>query len=200
MASKTDILNQALIRIGQERVNAIDDTTSNTAKAANSIFDDTVRFVLREHTWNCCTKRQTLSQSTTIPDSYWAHQYALPADLIRLDTVNGVTSADGYIQDLYAVENGYIRTDAETCAISYVEFTTNTDVFDSHLTMCIILYLSHLMQLRIGKDVSKAQMFYQMYERELREAKRIDGSEKKKLIIRNHQRSNWVRTHKLYSS
>lgn len=199
MSSKTDILNQALIRIGQERVNAIDDTTSNTAKAANSIFDDTVRFVLREHTWNCCMKRQTLSQSTTTPDSYWAYKYAVPSDLVLLDTVNGVTSSDAYIQDLYGIEEGYIVTDADECKISYVEFTTNTDVFDSHLTMCIILYLSHLMQLRIGKDTAKAQMFYQMYERELREAKRIDGSEKKKRIIYNHQRSNWIKTRNTYS-
>jgi hypothetical protein len=108
--SSTNILNTALARIGStERVTSIDDTTSNSAKRANLVWDQLRRALMVRHPWNFAVMRAVLNEAGTTPLFGWKHQYAVPANCLRwLPPAEG---EDGYFDG--EREGDYILTDRE---------------------------------------------------------------------------------------
>jgi len=91
MATKTDISNLALGRVGAQRIMDINDAENKSARLCKLFFDDTVREVGRSGEWNCLKSRDTFGRLVTDPSFGWAYQYQLPVDCLRVIKVNGTT-------------------------------------------------------------------------------------------------------------
>ena len=79
MATKIDIVNLALNRLGENLIRSLDDG-SKEASRMNLVFDPVYEQVLRNHNWKCATFRQKLVKITGQPTFGYKYAYQLPTD------------------------------------------------------------------------------------------------------------------------
>ena len=60
MASQLDVVNEALVRIGEKRIASISDTKDPNAVLASALWAETVKQVSRETPWKCLRRLQRL--------------------------------------------------------------------------------------------------------------------------------------------
>ena len=106
MASEVGVINRALIELGQKRIVARTDT-STEAVTMDALFDDVRDTLLRSHQWNFATKRIKLARSANTPSHEFDYQYPVPSDWLR--TVE-VSSSDAGGTDI-RYKMGYDATD-----------------------------------------------------------------------------------------
>jgi hypothetical protein len=189
MASKTSILKQALLRCGQQGVNSIDDTTSPTAQVGKLIFEDTVREILRTHTWNSLMKRAVLTANAEAPLFEFAYSYTLPADFVRAVSVNG--HEYNYDQPVWERVGDAIETDDSECNLKYVFYTDDVRKFDPLFQEALIVLLASKIAHRIG-DGSRSGALLQEYERVLLpRAITIDCKERKRRRRPSYRGNSW---------
>jgi len=193
MASKTDIASQALLRIGQNVINDLDDTSDPTARIAKVFYQDVVREVTRSHGWNCLKSRANLALNTQPPSFGWVSSFTLPTECVRLITVNGYD--DSYVQDIYEIEGRNILTDAVECKITYIPYTPDTTKYDPLLVQAIVTLLASRLASKIGKDDRLSQTLLSEYHQvSLPKAQKIDGNEQKRRRYNPSAHSTWVRS------
>lgn len=109
-----ELVNQALTSLGVEPINDMDENT-RPARFAKQKFDHVRDTVLRMHTWNSATKRASLPRLEGTPVFGYAHQYQLPADFLRLLTINQ------HVKTRHRIEhNRVLLTDEGAAEITYV--------------------------------------------------------------------------------
>ena len=83
MATKIQIANRALQRIGAKRLASLTET-SREAQAVNACFDQIVEQELNTNFWTFAIRRAQLTANVTAPDFGRATAYDLPTDYIRV--------------------------------------------------------------------------------------------------------------------
>lgn len=198
MASKTELLNEALTRVGQEPVNNITDTTSPTARLGNRLFNDAVRELARMHPWNFLMKRATLTANTTGPIAEFTYSYNLPTDCVRLVRVNG--AQDDYVEDIHKVVGRTVETDADSVKIEYVAYTDDTSKFDPLFQAALVVLLASKLASRIGKDPARSQALIQEFEQVLLpRAMHVDSNERKRRKMPPYRNSSWIQARSTYT-
>ncbi len=83
MASKIDIISNALLLIGDERISSTDETTGG--QVAEALYDSTVENLLSAHPWRFAIAQFELNRLASAPASASRYQYTyqLPAGYIR---------------------------------------------------------------------------------------------------------------------
>lgn len=123
MASKTEICNRALAKVGDRRVSNIETDTSERAQALNDMYDSIRLSMLRNYPWNFAIKRTQLAVDATAPSWGYAKRYQLPSDFLALLEVKNKPD--------YRIESGYILTDeGAPLYIKYVRNITDTGEYD----------------------------------------------------------------------
>ena len=97
MASKTEIANRALSKLGQPRVSNIDTTDTKPARIIRDMYDSVRDALLQSYPWNFAVKRVTLAPDATAPAWGWTFAYTPPADFlsiyrVKFDTTSGTTT------------------------------------------------------------------------------------------------------------
>ena len=84
MASKIDLISNALILIGDNPINSLTGG-SRAAQVGSNLYDGIVQMELSKHRWGFARRKAQLSLTTeTIPDDEYRSVYQLPTDLITL--------------------------------------------------------------------------------------------------------------------
>jgi hypothetical protein len=85
MATKTEIANLALARLGTEAtVQNVDTEESDEAGYLRTFFDSARRATLRSHAWRFATSYRTLVEvSGDVTSRRWSYKYKYPNDIIR---------------------------------------------------------------------------------------------------------------------
>lgn len=105
MASQVQIVNRALIALGQTTtITSIDDETV-PAQLAKEIWDTCVDYVLSVHPWGCAKGRWTIPADATAPLWGPAYYYTRPTDCVAVFEMQGQESYD------WNDESGKIATD-----------------------------------------------------------------------------------------
>ena len=88
MASRADIANLALTKLGSPtKITSLTDN-SIPARALNGVYDLMRKAELRAHNWGFALKRASLPASATVPPWGFSASYPLPGDYLRLTQVN----------------------------------------------------------------------------------------------------------------
>jgi hypothetical protein len=179
--SKTDIANQALGRIGAQRIMDLDDQDSKSARICKNAFEATVREVGRSAEWNCLKDRDTLGRLTTAPKFGWAYQYQLPANFLRMLKLNG-TAADNDPGDEFEVEGRKLLTDAEEANITFITYKEDTNEYDALFTNAVVVLLASKIAVPLRQDGAEmSQALLSEYQRvALPQARTKDGAERKR--------------------
>lgn len=121
-ASKTEIANQALIKLGQPRVSNIETDTSVAAQTMNGIWQTVLTTTLQTFPWNFAIKRTDLAASAVLPSWGWDNQFPLPSDCLQILEVKDDPD--------YVIEEGYIRCDQTgPLYIRYIAYISETSLY-----------------------------------------------------------------------
>ena len=114
MASKVQIANRALTRLGRSRITAFSDNT-DSAKLIDAIYEDVAEDVMSMGQWPSVVNRATLAQVATNPNHGYDHQYQLPTDpkCLRVLTLDEAKPGDNH----YSIEGDKLLTDLDTVKI-----------------------------------------------------------------------------------
>jgi hypothetical protein len=193
--SKTDICNHALLKVGADIIASLDtdinssEGTVETALLCNVLFDQSLDELLRLYQWNCCTKRNTPTKLTSIPDWKYTSEFALPNDFIRLLTI---TDNPSYQADdiEWVVEDEKILCDYAQIYIRYIARPENVGKLDPLATRALICLLASKLAMPLQQDDNMAQrLTNELYQVILPEARSIDTFENYDL---NLPESQWI--------
>jgi hypothetical protein len=133
MATKTDICNLALIRIGVSKtLTNVETDQSKEAAACRAVFATERDYVLREFPWSWATKYALLGAGTATPNPDWNFSYAYPHDAVairRITTAKGRMYPNPPAFRIGAADDGtqLVFTDASS---GYLEYTRQIATFN----------------------------------------------------------------------
>jgi hypothetical protein len=183
MASKTDIANRALTKLGDDRIiDLLDDT--ERARTINSIYNSCRDAELRAHVWNFAVRRVALPRLITVPAFGFSFEYQIPAESLRLIQVGECWhwwSLQDYISGSTAqfqVEGRKILTDFDApLKIRYIERIDDTGLYDALFVEAFACRLALEACERITQSNTKLQAIQEQYKENLRMALRVDAIE-----------------------
>lgn len=137
MATPTDIANMALSHLGEGRIVDLSDA-SEEAQVMNLWFDTARRRALRSDNWSCAQKRAALSASVTPPAFGFSNSFPLPADYLRLTSIE---NAGPGLE--FKIEGRAIVTNLDApLNILYVWDNEDTSSYDEDLVTTFALWLA----------------------------------------------------------
>jgi len=83
MASKLDIINRALVKVGQARISSIDEN-SKGATTIRTVYDQVRDTLMQSYVWNFTKTRVQLAADLTAPTFGFQYRYRLPANTLRV--------------------------------------------------------------------------------------------------------------------
>jgi len=167
--------NIALSLIGdKQRINNLDDDTTETANICRLMFDETVDQVLSDPyvDFICARDRAQLSQDANTPAFGWLYQYELPADYIRLrkhtddetDIVNYLYLSPADTASYpYTIEGRKLLSNKDDCYILYIKQVDDVTLFGPLLEWAICVLLASKLATRLGAGKAKANELYVLY-------------------------------------
>lgn len=173
MASKTQVGNLALIRIGVSKsVANVDTERSVEALALRLLFDDERDYCLRDFPWPWARKYATaelVKGSSTVPTNLdWIYAYRYPSDCLfvrRLVTGNG---RQEQVPPPYAIgrddQGRLIFSNRELAELEYTSRVTDPEEFDSLFVSMFAWKLGSSLAPSLSRLANVAVQCMQMYE------------------------------------
>jgi len=129
--SNTTICNQALGKLGANRITNFEDTSENSPQIIQCRlhFEPTRDALIRSHYWRFASARAVLVQDTTDPPFEWDNQFILPDDFMRFKSIY---EEDGVIlkNRRHAIEGQRLLTNLSTISLRYIKKVTDPTEFD----------------------------------------------------------------------
>jgi hypothetical protein len=161
MASKIQICNMALSRLGASTITSLTDGTQE-AKLCNTFFDTIADRVMMQGSWTSTLRRVTLAQTATTPTFGFTYTYQLPVDPKCLKVLNVDETYSGQV--VYSIEDDKLLTDEGSVKIRYVAQLTDTEDWDPMLTEAVEIALGSYLALPITGNKTLAQEMRTEYQ------------------------------------
>lgn len=173
MAALVDIFNRALQEVGNKPI-LLPDEQSPGAKACNRAWPIVRREVLSEHAWAATVTRIQLPKSADAPVHGYAFQYPLPADNLRILSVNEFWPEDRR----WVVESTGIMTDIDApLDVVYSKEEEDTNRYAPLLVTALSFRLAVAIVERRTQSNTKKQSLQEQYQVALKKAKATDVRE-----------------------
>jgi hypothetical protein len=122
MASKTEIGNRMLTKIGQPRVSNFETDNSSAAMAVNVIYEAVLKSTLQMYPWNFAIKRAPLAPDVTAPAWGFLSAFPVPSDCLQLLEIKDDVE--------YQIEGGKILCDeGNVIYIKYISYVTDASLY-----------------------------------------------------------------------
>lgn len=170
MASVVEIGNLALSLIGEPPVVNLE-VDNKAARLINRLYEPVRDSVLRGHPWNSAIWRASLPELETGP--VWGDElaYQLPADFLRLLSLQDQTIA-------WRKEGLLIMTTASApLNILYIRKIEDANLFDPLLIDAIASRMAAELAFPLTQNPRLVTAMWQLYARKLTEARGVDGQE-----------------------
>lgn len=184
MASKVEIANRALTKLGQARITSFSDD-SKAARAVSAIWDTLRDAELRARRWSFAIKRDSIAALSSTPSWGFDYEYQLPSDflaLIEIDEGYDVANLNDYIGTPaapYSIEAGKILTDLEApLDIRYAYRVTDTAQWDATFVEAFACRLAMELAEDMTQSNSKRQLAFDEYREAIRAAVRANAIER----------------------
>lgn len=168
MASPIEIINKALIDLGQSAITSFSEEIAGKY-SLDVKWDMARKSLLRAHYWNFAMMRVELAQSSTAPAFGYSYKYALPVNCLRVVQVNR--------DDNYKLENGFILTNSPTCFLKYIADITDTLKWSSDFVELMAAKLAAELSFTVTRDKDLIPVFNSLYKNALEQARINDASE-----------------------
>jgi len=161
MATKVEIINRALTKLGARPITSTDDS-SEEARIANRVYTISLESILSECLWTFATKRVNLAQVSdeiawSPPGTTLSYAYQVPNDTIRIFGV----SDDGAT---WYREGDIIFSDTASLGIIYVWKNESPGTYIPKFSEAFSDKLAHEMSFSILNSGPKSQALLEYYE------------------------------------
>lgn len=168
MSVETDICNSALIKLGAERINNLNEDNKR-ARLCLEQYSKVRNRVLRSHNWTCAIKRAKISKLSTSLAFGEENVFQKPLDCLRIVSINEDTP--------YKIEGDKILSLADELNLSYITSTVVETVFDSCLREALACALAADLCYAINQSSNMKQSLLQEYEFWIAEARSFNSME-----------------------
>lgn len=140
--SKTNLANQALLKLGQSSFISDFDEQSTVASVIRQSYETCLKRVLRDFRWPFATKQVALALVSTDPTIEWSFAYRYPADCIMLRkfiTGDRTDAQDNRI-DFEIVQDsqgGLVYCDEDEAVAEYTFFSEDVSRFPADFYNCV---------------------------------------------------------------
>jgi len=191
MASRTEIANYALALVAEQKVADItDESNGPQAKWADLLFDQSLKEVLRSHIWSCARKRQAITADSAAPDFGWAKSYTLPADYVRIVTLNNV-DPDDVDKPFFEIEDHKLLTDETTCNLVYI-YLVDPGKLDALAAEALYTLLASKLAWALQQNRTLRLQLLEEYQAILSRAMHIDSFERQSPAVSRRRMSSWI--------
>ena len=139
--TKTEIVNQALNRIGSEVITDYDTSNQAVARTARLHYDQTVKSLLETFDWPFARGLALLSEHTDAPDFKWDNQFLLPNDFLKTRQVYE-TSDFTRPDERWEIVGQFLMTNEDEVQLEYVRNIDALNKYDPLFTEVLILQLA----------------------------------------------------------
>jgi len=168
VSTELEICNTALILLGVEPVSSLADNVK-AARYCTAIYSRIRDQLIASHYWNFAMKRAALVDSGTSPEFGFTYAYNLPADYLRVRSLNENVE--------FKVENGKLITDLSDAKLEYIYKVTDTSKFTQFFEEALIYKLAASLAFPLVQGITLATNLHDLAERKLRDARSFDGQE-----------------------
>jgi hypothetical protein len=178
MASKIEICNLALVKLGANPIVSLEDGTKS-ATTLGKVYDALLDAEIASHPWTFAKARAQLPASTTAPAFTWRYKYPKPAGFLKMievgqDWVYYATNCGA----LFELEGGDILTDqGSPLKIRYVQRVTNAGLYPALFVTSFACRLAAEVCETLTQSVSKRQAAWDERKEAIREARRSNDIE-----------------------
>lgn len=180
--SETDIVNTALILLGERTILALTDD-NDVARACNAIWDDVRKDVLGKHPWNGCVKFVRLTRLAEEPVEFYSYYYLYPSDCVRILNPKEVFGDRWEIIADEDEQQKMVATDMTDPIVRYIANIKNVHLYSAWLCLTLSKRMAAELAITITDDKAKADKFYQAYELQLVRSKMRDGQEQSPVVL-----------------
>lgn len=184
MASKTEICNRALLKIGQPAIMSVDDD-SPTARQCFQEYDAALEATLRSYPWPFAIARKELGRLTERPAFGAKYYYEIPADSLRL--VEVLTYGHQY-----QIEGLKMASNAERVHVRYVSIKHAEANMDQQTADVVALYLASRLAIIITENPALKDMLFSEYNYALGQARNTWATENGPQHVIE---GNWLNVH-----
>ncbi|CAB4156986.1 Tail tubular protein Gp11 [uncultured Caudovirales phage] len=169
--TETDIVNRALVMIGQETViNLTGD--SRAVRFSRLVLPQVRDELLRSHPWKFATRRVGLPASATPPAWGAQFSYPLPPDCLRVLGVQNTEDAG------WRREGNAILTDLTApLNVIYIASITDPNEWNAHFQACFVARLAMDLAAGVAQSGTMREQFATELRRLMREARSMDAME-----------------------
>ena len=177
-ASAANICSQALISLGDQTINALDDS-SDRSRACTLLYPLVRNYAQAIRPWKCCITRVQLNPDAVAPIFGWATSYTVPSDFLRIVS-DGEESNE---TDQYRMEAGpdgklrLLTDDTGVLNLRYCKVNTDETAWPITLVMCMVAGMRAALAYNITQSGSLEQAIIQAIKEVVKEAKGIDGKD-----------------------
>lgn len=191
LASDTEIINLALIRLGHDTIADIDEDTP-AAILARATYDTARRSLLEMQAWNFATRWTTLSAGTlpTAAAAKYDYAFPLPSDCIRVLEVEFQSQNEG--EEWEVGEDDLLLTNlaSDDLRIRYVFDHTNVAEWSPSFIDTLASKLQAEWAESLVKDTALAKRQTEQYETVLARARTYDSAQ---MTPRRIETDAWTR-------
>lgn len=167
-SSVIEICNNALLMLGDVTITTFSENIP-AAKLCSNLWPVTRDAVLRLHPWNCAVKRVTLAPKAEAPVYGYSKAFTVPAELLRLLEVDGLTD--------YKIEGRDIVCNASGISIRYIFRNEDVNSYDALLVEVLQAYMTYKLAYPITKSSTVRSETWEMFKNLLPVARNIDAQE-----------------------
>lgn len=171
-ASKIDIINSALVRMGSEPILNEDDG-STRARIVKNEWPFALAMLTRSHPWRHATAYSQLAKITPKPVEIFdaTYVYQIPTDCLRI-----FGTSLGTYDNWQEIEGLRLATDnSGPLAIKFVRLVTDSDKFGANFIEALIWLLAKNCCFAISNSVERAADCAKNFEFELSQARSFDA-------------------------
>lgn len=193
MASKTDVWNSALQRLGSRRVETDTEQTAE-AEALAAIWNETRLYVLAEHPWSFARTTQKLARlASPTPETVWKYFYQLPSDIVSILRVSDDTKNFEYRKgrsiSFERQAQDRIATDAEDVYLYYITDVSDMNLWTPSVRSALAWRLAYEVAYRLYESSGKVDRAEAKYRQELQIAKSHDASRSE---LKSINQTSWI--------
>lgn len=182
MASQVEIFNQALTKLGAQRVIDANDNTRN-ARTLKAIYEAKRDAELAAQPWTFAIKRAQLPASGTAPAFGWSRAFPLPSDYLAMVEVGENYTL--YLSDcgpLFQIEShlaglAIMTNQVAPLRVRYISRVTNPGLFPPLFVEALACRLAAEACEEITQSLSKREAAWNERQQALREARRVNAIE-----------------------
>jgi hypothetical protein len=169
MATKIGTISNALLRIGDDTINSLDEG-SQRAKVAANLYDNIYESELISHTWSWSRKIQALNLTTDVPPTdEWRFIYQIPTDLIQVFRI--------YPGSDYEIYGDKIYSNTSNLALDYYARVSES-VWPDYFATLMELALAKAFAIPIRENTDMAQVMNQEYLAQGQKARAVESKQR----------------------